>query len=159
MYYIVWIFANVIPLFFKTETFTFKSKTSTDLDIYTEIRSTIWLCWFRTVVFKSCYKTVLKHGLTTTLLPEYELSSYTSRLIMISRWLIMSEHFVKSDCLRLEKIETSYCNLHVKSFALFRSFLYPWVVSLRPLIKYMRKSRNFHAGLSGACSDKFSSCS
>ena len=33
MYYIVWIFANVIPLFFKTETFTFKSKTSTDLDI------------------------------------------------------------------------------------------------------------------------------
>ena len=29
---------------------------------------------------------------------------------------------MKSDCLRLEKIETSYCNLHVKSFALFRSF-------------------------------------
>ena len=41
---------------------------------------------------------------------------------MISRWLIMSEHFVKSDCLRLEKIEASYCNLNVKSFALFRSF-------------------------------------
>ena len=35
---------------------------------------------------------------------------------------ILSEHFVKSDCLRLEKIETSYCNLNVKSFALFRSF-------------------------------------
>ena len=41
---------------------------------------------------------------------------------MISRWLVMSEHFVKSDCLRLEKIETSYCNLHVKSFALFLEF-------------------------------------
>ena len=27
------------------------------------------------------------------------------------------------------------------------------------IFKYMRKSRNFHAGLSGACSDKFSSCS
>ena len=97
---------------------------------------------FELLLFKSCYKTrseneVLKHGLTTTLsTPEYELSSYTSRLIMISRWLIMSEHFVKSDCLRLEKIETSYCNLRVKSFALFCSFLYPWVVSLRLLIKF-----------------------
>ena len=31
---------------------------------------------------------------------------------------------MKFDCLRLEKIETSYCNLHVKSFALFRSFYF-----------------------------------
>ena len=119
-------------MFFKTETLTFNSKTSTDLDIKNTLKfDRPFDCVdFELLLFKSCYKTwseneVLKHGLTTTLSTEYELSSYTSRLIMISRWLIMSEHFVKSDCLRLEKIETSYCNLHVKSFALFRSFLHP----------------------------------
>ena len=74
MYYIVRIFANVIPLFFKTETLTFKSKTSTDLDIKNTLKfDRPFDCVdFELLLFKPCYKTwseneVLKHGLTTTL--------------------------------------------------------------------------------------------
>ena len=74
MYYIVLIFANVIPLFFKTETLTFKSKTSTDLDIKNTLKfDPPFDCVdFEVLLLKSCYKTwseneVLKHGLTTTL--------------------------------------------------------------------------------------------
>ena len=70
---------------------------------------------------------------------------------MISRWLIMSEHFVKSDCLRLEKIETSYCNSkNCETIRFVSFFLYPWVVSLRPLIvtvfwyvQSLRSMKNF----------------
>ena len=71
MYYIVCIFANVIPLFFKTETLTFKSKTSTDVDIKNMLKfDRPFDCVdFELLLFKSCYSEneVLKHGLTTTL--------------------------------------------------------------------------------------------
>ena len=69
-------FANVIPLFFKTETLTFKSKTSTDLDIKNTLKFDLpFDCVdFELLLFKSCYKTwseneVLKHGLTTLSTP------------------------------------------------------------------------------------------
>ena len=43
---------------------------------------------------------------------------------MISRWLIMSEHFVKSDCLRLEKIETSIVLQFAREIICFVSFFF-----------------------------------
>ena len=74
MFYIVEIFANVIPLFFKTKISTFKSKTSTDLDIKNTLKfDRPFDCVdFELLLLKSCYKTwseneVLKHVLTTTL--------------------------------------------------------------------------------------------
>ena len=60
----------------KTETLTFKSKTSTDLDIKNTLKfDRPFDCVdfeLYMLLFKSCYKTwseneVLKHGLTTTL--------------------------------------------------------------------------------------------
>ena len=69
-------------------------------------------------------------------LSEYELSIYATYLtdhdftLANHKW-----HFVKSDCLRLEKIETSYCNSeNCETIRFVSFFLYPWVVSLRPLI-------------------------
>ena len=59
------------------------------------------------------------------------------------------------------KINHLICWFAVKNYAK-RSFsrLKMFVIHVWYMIfKYMRKSRNFHAGLSGACSDKFSSCS
>ena len=63
-----------MPLFFKTKISTFKSKTSTDLDIKNTLKfDRPFDCVdFELLLLKSCYKTwseneVLKHGLTTTL--------------------------------------------------------------------------------------------
>ena len=47
-------------------------------------------------------------------------------------------------------------NYAKKSFSRLKMFV---ILVWYMIFKYMRKSRNFHAGLSGACSDKFSSCS
>ena len=82
---------------------------------------------------------VLKHGLTMNfpaILVDWSANHEWTREIWLSA---------------VRKNRNMYCD--VKSFALFRSFLNHMI------FKYMRKSRNFHAGLSGACSDKFSSCS